>query len=45
MQLKGITTLSEVVEEKVLLSCEDKYLAIDLKGSRCNTLKQQSIPF
>lgn len=30
--IEGITTFSEVVEEKVLLSCEDKYLAIDLKG-------------
>ena len=31
-EIEGIASFSTVVEEKVLLSCEGKYLAIDLKG-------------
>ena len=31
-ETEGIASFSTVIEEKVLLSCKDKYLAIDLKG-------------
>ena len=30
--IEGIASFSSIVEDKVLLRCEDKYLAIDLKG-------------
>jgi lipoprotein-releasing system permease protein len=34
--IEGITSFSEIVQDKVLLSCEDKYLALDLKGVDAN---------
>ncbi len=30
--IEGIASFSEIVQDKVLLSCEDKYLALNLKG-------------
>ena len=31
-QIKGINSFSEIVEDKVLITCDDKFLAVDLKG-------------
>jgi lipoprotein-releasing system permease protein len=31
-KIEGIASFSEIVQDKVLLSCENKYLALDLKG-------------
>lgn len=35
-KIEGIASFSEIVQDKVLLSCEDKYLALDLKGVDAN---------
>ena len=39
-KIEGIASLSEIVQDKVLLSCEDKYLALDLKGVDANYPQQ-----
>ena len=31
-KIKGINSFSEIVEDKVLITCDDKFLAVDLKG-------------
>ena len=31
-QIKGINSFSEIVEDKVLITCDDKFLAVNLKG-------------
>ena len=31
-QIKGINSFSEIVEDKVLITCDNKFLAVDLKG-------------
>ena len=35
-QIKGINSFSEIVEDKVLITCDDKFLAVDLKGVDSN---------
>ena len=39
-KIEGIASFSEIVQDKVLLSCEDKYLALDLKGVDANYPQQ-----
>ena len=39
-KIEGIASFSEIVQDKVLLSCEDKYLALDLKGVDVNYPQQ-----
>lgn len=39
-KIEGIVSFSEIVQDKVLLSCEDKYLALDLKGVDANYPQQ-----
>jgi lipoprotein-releasing system permease protein len=39
-KIEGIISFSEIVQDKVLLSCEDKYLALDLKGVDANYPQQ-----
>ena len=40
IKIEGIASFSEIVQDKVLLSCEDKYLALDLKGVDANYPQQ-----
>ncbi len=39
-KIEGIASFSEIVQDKVLLNCEDKYLALDLKGVDANYPQQ-----